>query len=112
IDRPVIRLSMCDESADANNRVVDVFRKLVAHRLANFNIGLADKVVGGREPAEVGHSLQVPDDDAWFHAGLISTLTEFASLSPFGNCKIVALVCRAVNWRRAVSYSRTSPFPA
>jgi hypothetical protein len=21
-----------------------------------------------REPAEVGHSLKIPDDDAWFHA--------------------------------------------
>ena len=29
----------------------------------------ADKIVGGREPAEVGHSLQVPDEDAWLHAG-------------------------------------------
>jgi hypothetical protein len=25
-------------------------------------------IVGGREPAEVGHSLEVPDDDGWFHA--------------------------------------------
>jgi hypothetical protein len=33
------------------------------------HVGLADEVVGSREPAEVGHSLQVPDDDAWVHAG-------------------------------------------
>jgi hypothetical protein len=26
-----------------------------------------DQSVGGREPSEVGHSLQVPDDDAWLH---------------------------------------------
>jgi hypothetical protein len=25
--------------------------------------------VGSSEPAEVGHSLQVPDDDAWLHLG-------------------------------------------
>src|SRR6516165_2335009 len=35
-----------------------------------------------------------------------------ASLLPFGNCNIVALVCPAVNWRRAVSYKRASPLPA
>jgi hypothetical protein len=29
-------------------------------------------------------------------------------LAPFGNCNIVALVCRVVNWRRAVSYDRAS----
>ena len=50
------------------NRVVDVLRELVADSLADFHIGLADEIVGGCEPAEVGYSLQVPDDDAWFHA--------------------------------------------
>ena len=30
---------------------------------------LADKIVGGCEPAEVGHSLKVPYDNAWFHVG-------------------------------------------
>src|SRR5262249_3570482 len=109
---PMISLPMCDEGADTDNRVVDVLRELVANRFANFYVGPANKVVGGRKPAEVGHGLKVPDDDAWLHAGLISTLTEFASLSPFGNCKIVALVCRAVNWRRAASYKRASPLPA
>ena len=29
---------------------------------------LAVGLVGGREPAEVGHGLQVPYDDAWFHS--------------------------------------------
>jgi hypothetical protein len=32
-----------------------------------------------------------------------------ASLSPFGNCKIVALVCRAANWRRALLHRHASP---
>jgi hypothetical protein len=27
----------------------------------------SDEVVGGCEAVEVGHGLQVPDDDAWFH---------------------------------------------
>ena len=43
------------------------FGKLVADRLADFHVGLADKIVGGCEPGKVGHSLQVPHDDAWFH---------------------------------------------
>src|SRR5262249_13263720 len=28
--------------------------------------------------------------------------------APFGNCNIVALACRAVNWQRALSYMGTS----
>jgi hypothetical protein len=35
---------------------------------ADLHVGLADKIVSGREPAEVGYGLQVPDDDAWLHA--------------------------------------------
>ena len=66
--RPVIWLAVRDEGSDADDRVVDVLRKFFADGLANLNVGLADKVVGGCEPAEVGHGLQVPDDDARFHA--------------------------------------------
>jgi hypothetical protein len=32
--------------------------------IADFHFGLADEVVGDREPAEVGHGLEVPHDDA------------------------------------------------
>jgi len=61
---PVIRLPVRDESPDADDRVVDVLRKFVADRLAYFHVGLTDKIIGGREPAQVRHSLEVPDDDA------------------------------------------------
>ena len=49
-------------------------RSLTArHRqsLAEVSLALesADEIVGRREPAEVGHSPQVPLDDAWLHAG-------------------------------------------
>jgi hypothetical protein len=64
---PVISLPMRDERSDADNRVIDVLRELVPDRFAHFHVGLADEIVGGREPAEVGHSLQVPHDDARFH---------------------------------------------
>ena len=40
-----------------------MLRKLVTDRLADLYVGLADEIVGGREPAEVGHGLQAPDDE-------------------------------------------------
>jgi YD repeat-containing protein len=55
------------------------FRKLVADRLADFHLGLADKIVGGCEPAEVGYSLKVPNDDGWFHAMKYDTHRRFIS---------------------------------
>src|SRR5262245_28543857 len=67
IDRPMVGLAVRDKGTDADDCVVDVLWKFVANRLADLRIGFADKIVGGRKPAEVGHSLQVPDDDAWFH---------------------------------------------
>jgi hypothetical protein len=41
--------------------------------LTDFHVGLADQIVSGRKPGEVGLSLQVPDDDSWFHV-LVATL--------------------------------------
>jgi hypothetical protein len=61
--RPVATLSVGDEGADAHDRVVDVLRELVAHGLADFLVGKTDEVVRGCKPANVGHRLQVPDDD-------------------------------------------------
>ena len=43
-------------------RVVNVLWKLVADCLADFHVRLAHQIVRGREAAEVGHGLQVPDD--------------------------------------------------
>jgi hypothetical protein len=60
---PVIDFAVRYERSDADDRVVDVLWKLVAHRLAYFQVGLADMIVGGCEPGEVGHSLQVPNDN-------------------------------------------------
>ena len=68
VHRPVIALPVSDQRAHAHDGVVDVLRELVAEDFTNVRIALADKIVRGREPGEVGHSLQVPDDDAWFHA--------------------------------------------
>src|SRR5262249_31414686 len=85
---PVIRLPVRDERPDADDRVVDVLREFVADGLADFHVGLADKIVSGFEPAEVGHSLQVPDDDAWFHEvshSLIHPGMDKGHLSPVGS---------------------------
>src|SRR6516225_11194755 len=61
--RPIWRASprVRNQYTDADDRVVDVLGKLVADGRANLHVGLAYEVVGGREPAEVGHGLQVPD---------------------------------------------------
>ena len=68
VHRPMVRLAVRDESTNTDDRVVYVLREFVADRLAHFHVGLAHEIIGGREAAEVGHGLQVPDDDAWFHA--------------------------------------------
>ena len=31
--------------------------------LADLDVGLADEIVSGRKPGEVGHSFQIPNDD-------------------------------------------------
>ena len=54
---------MGDQGADANNRVVDVLGKLVAHRLADFVIGFANKVISSGKAPKIGHGFEVPDDD-------------------------------------------------
>jgi anti-sigma factor ChrR (cupin superfamily) len=50
VHRPVIALAVCDKCSDADDRVVDVLRELVADRLADLYVGLADEIVSGREP--------------------------------------------------------------
>jgi len=56
-----------DESSDADDRVIDVLWEFVADGLADFYVGLADQIMRGREPAEVGDGLEVSDDDGWLH---------------------------------------------
>jgi hypothetical protein len=68
VHRPVIQLPVRDERSDADDRMIDVLWEFFADCLADLHVGLADEVVGGRKPGEVGYGLQVPDDDAWFHA--------------------------------------------
>jgi hypothetical protein len=67
LDRPMIILAPDDQGADANDRMVDVLRKLISDRSADLIVSLAGQPVRGREAAEVGHGLKVPDDDATVH---------------------------------------------
>jgi hypothetical protein len=50
IDGPMPVLPMSNQSADADNRVVDVLGELVAHRDANFVIALAVRKVSAAKP--------------------------------------------------------------
>jgi hypothetical protein len=63
----MIALTASDERADAHDGVVDVLREPVAEGCTNVRLRVADEIVSCRESAQVGHGLQVPHDDAWFH---------------------------------------------
>jgi hypothetical protein len=69
VHRPVVAFGVRYERPDAHDGVVDVLRELVADGFADLVVRLADETVGGGEPAQVGHGLQVPDDDVAVHEG-------------------------------------------
>jgi hypothetical protein len=75
---PAVALAVSNERADAHDGVVDVLGEPVAELGANIRVWLADEAVGGCEPGQIGHCLQVPHDDAWFHAG--RSVTHLAGL--------------------------------
>jgi len=54
VHRPVILLPVRDERSDADDRVVDVLRELVADRLADFHVRLADKTLAAANPLRSG----------------------------------------------------------
>ena len=51
--RPIISLAVRNEGSNADDRVIDVLRKLVADRLADLHVGLADEIVGCCVAAEI-----------------------------------------------------------
>jgi hypothetical protein len=52
-----------NQSADADNRMVDVLGELVAHGSADVVVGPADKVIGGSVATQVGNRFNVLNDD-------------------------------------------------
>ena len=69
IHNPGPVVAMGDERTDADNRVVDVFRKLVADRFAHFIVRARVHAVRCGVAAQIGHSFEIPDDDAVAHDG-------------------------------------------
>jgi hypothetical protein len=79
-----VLLSHRAKPADAQDRVVDVLRKLVANSCADLFIRLAGQPVRSREAAEVGHGLEVPDDEATVHGLKASTERALGRLNGLG----------------------------
>jgi hypothetical protein len=63
----VFILSLRDQGAYADDRVIDELGKLVAHLCAGFLVEPASQPIRGREAAQIGNGLYVPDDDVGWH---------------------------------------------
>jgi hypothetical protein len=60
---PAVLLTMCYESADADDRMVNVFGDLVADRLQHLGIGLAGKTIRRRKATQIGYGFNITDHD-------------------------------------------------
>jgi len=58
-----IFVMVCYQSADADDRVVDVLGELVSHRGSNFVIAAAVMTIGSGEALEIGDRFDVPNDE-------------------------------------------------
>ena len=67
-----------DWIANASNRVVDVLGKFVAHRLADFVVTFARKVVCKCKTLKIWHGFKIPDEDICFPGSPV--YVPFASL--------------------------------
>src|SRR5262249_2670234 len=95
VHRPVIVLPVRDERSDADDRVVDVLRELIADRLADLYVGLADEVVGGREPAMIHFIFKSflssgPKIGLWLHLAT----RPCKSIAPEKRCQQSRYFCR------------------
>jgi hypothetical protein len=84
-------------------------REPVAEGLANIRIPLADEVVGGCEAGEVGHGLQVPDDDGLLrHGSKTNTLAVARLLPPAADMPGSGLLWRhKPRWRSKLTLTGT-----
>ena len=53
----MIGLAVCDECANADDRVVDVFWKFISDWLAYFSVRFANEIICCCKPRNVGYSL-------------------------------------------------------
>ena len=79
IDRPMVAVAVRDQSADTGNRVIDVFRKVVAHRGADFRGGLIEQIISSCKAADIGNCLDVPYEDVW-HDRFLSANTQILNI--------------------------------
>jgi hypothetical protein len=52
-----------DYGSNPDDEMIDVLGKLVTEGFCDFGVTFPDESVGGREPRQVRHGLQVPDND-------------------------------------------------
>jgi hypothetical protein len=71
-------LAVRDERPNAHNRMKDVLREFLAKRLPHFLIAFALKAIGRCKAPQVGHCLDIPNNDALPHNRHI--LTRFGPL--------------------------------
>jgi hypothetical protein len=55
INNPMITTLAGDQSPNADDQVIDVLRKLLAHSGANFRCAFAGEVVSGCKAADIGY---------------------------------------------------------
>src|SRR5271166_6896896 len=60
-------LSLRDQGANADDRVIDELGKLVAHLRADFVVEPTNQPICGCEAAQIGNGLDIADDDAGWH---------------------------------------------
>ena len=67
IHDPPAFVAMRDQRADADDRVIDVFRELIAYRFPHFIVRGGAHAVCRGVAAQIGHCLKIPDDDVVAH---------------------------------------------
>ena len=63
----MVTLFMTDESADTDNRVVNVLWELVAECLSDYFIRFASEAICSDITRDIGHGFEVPNDDVVGH---------------------------------------------
>jgi hypothetical protein len=58
---------MRDQGANADDRMINVFRELIADRLSNLMVGVTAQTVCGRKRLQIWHRLQIPNNDVSVH---------------------------------------------
>jgi hypothetical protein len=99
----MLSLSKSDYGSNADDRVIDVLRKLLTKRFSDFVVTFLDELVGSGESGQTRHCLQVPDNDTICHgckgpsalghrcgqshsrAPVVSTLPFFYPPTPWGD---------------------------